>query len=97
VTFVPDGGGQVTGAVAQTNASGVATIGSWTLLTVGARTLTATVTDLEPVTITATARLPYWTVAVYMAADNNLALSGIQDIDEMEAATPDPEVQVVLR
>jgi hypothetical protein len=97
VTFVPDGGGQVTGAVAQTNASGVATIGSWTLLTVGARTLTATVTDLEPVTITATARLPYWTVAVYMAADNNLALSGIQDIDEMEAATPDPEVQVVLQ
>jgi hypothetical protein len=38
-----------------------------------------------------------WTVMVYMAADNNLAVSGIQDLDEMEAAGVDPKVQVVVQ
>ena len=37
-----------------------------------------------------------WTVMVYMAADNNLAVQGIRDIDEIEAAGRDPKVQVVV-
>lgn len=38
-----------------------------------------------------------WTVMVFLAADNSLALAGIQDIDEMEAAGFDPKVQVVVQ
>jgi len=48
-------------------------------------------------TLHATARLPRWTYMVYLAADNNLALAGVFDIDEMEAAGADPEVQVVVQ
>jgi adhesin/invasin len=58
VTFaVTAGGGTITGGSATTNASGIATVGSWTLgATVGANTLTATSTGLtgSPVTFTAT-------------------------------------------
>ncbi|HVH68130.1 MAG TPA: Ig-like domain-containing protein, partial [Gemmatimonadales bacterium] len=58
VTFaVASGGGSVTGASQTTNASGVATVGSWTLgTTAGSNTLTATSTGLtgSPVTFTAT-------------------------------------------
>jgi adhesin/invasin len=58
VTFaVASGGGSVTGASATTNASGVATVGSWVLGTVaGSNTLTATCPGLtgSPVTFTAT-------------------------------------------
>jgi adhesin/invasin len=56
VTFaVASGGGSVTGGSATTNASGVATMGGWTLgATVGANTLTATAGSLAPVTFTAT-------------------------------------------
>lgn len=38
-----------------------------------------------------------WTVMVYLAGDNNLAVDGIFDIDEMEAAGVDPKVQVVVQ
>lgn len=38
-----------------------------------------------------------WTIMVYMAADNNLAISGIQDLEEMEAAGVDPNVHVVVQ
>jgi adhesin/invasin len=58
VTFaVASGGGSVTGGSATTNASGIATVGSWRLgTTAGANTLTATCTGLSgsPVTFTAT-------------------------------------------
>ena len=56
VTFaVASGGGSVTGAATTTNASGVATVGSWTLGAVaGANTLTASVATLPAVTFTAT-------------------------------------------
>jgi len=101
VTFaVETGGGGVTGATVTTNGSGVAAIGSWTLgSTPISNTLTATAAGVtgSPVRFTATARLPYWTVLVYMAADNSLALDGISDIDEMEAAGFDPEVQVAVQ
>ncbi|MCX5761832.1 MAG: Ig-like domain-containing protein [Gemmatimonadetes bacterium] len=59
VTFaVASGGGSITGVTATTNASGIATVGSWTLgVTAGANTLTATsgVLSGSPVTISATA------------------------------------------
>ena len=56
VTFaVASGGGAVTGAPAVTNASGVATVGSWTLGTrAGADSLTASCASLAPVTFHAT-------------------------------------------
>jgi hypothetical protein len=55
VTFaVTGGGGSVTGASGVTNASGVATVGSWTLgNAVGANTLTASSGNLPSVTFTA--------------------------------------------
>ena len=58
VTFaVTAGGGSLTGGAQTTNASGVATVGSWTLgVAAGANTLTATSTGLtgSPLAITAT-------------------------------------------
>jgi hypothetical protein len=101
VTFtVASGGGNVTGGTATTDANGVATVGSWLLgPSVGDQTLTASVATngVAPATIHATGRLPYWTFLVYMAADNDLAIQGVFDIDEMEAAGVDPEVQVVVQ
>src|SRR5205085_9627393 len=58
VTFAPaSGGGSITGAEQTTNASGIATVGSWTLgTTAGTNTLTAAAAGLtgSPVTFTAT-------------------------------------------
>src|SRR5881396_1300308 len=58
VTFAEaGGGGSITGANQITNASGIATVGSWTLgMTAGTNTLTATAPGLtgSPVTFTAT-------------------------------------------
>lgn len=57
VTFaITSGGGTVTGGSVTTNASGIATVGSWRLgQTVGSNTLTAAVTGLTPVPFTASA------------------------------------------
>lgn len=59
VTFsVTGGGGSITGGAATTNASGIATVGSWTLgPAVGPNTLQATVAGLPAVNFTATATL----------------------------------------
>ncbi len=56
VTFaVASGGGSITGGLANTNASGIATIGSWKLGgNLGANTLTATAASLAPVVFSAT-------------------------------------------
>ncbi len=55
VFAVASGGGSVTGENATTDASGIATVGSWTAGTVaGTNTLTATAGALAPVTFTAT-------------------------------------------
>ncbi len=106
VTFsVTAGGGRVTNAVATTSSDGVAAVGAWTLgPAAGENVLTATVAEGAagaPAALTtnvrATARLPRWTVMVYMAADNTLALAGVKDIDEMEAAGDDPDVQTVVQ
>ena len=57
VTFAVSGGlGSITGGTATTNASGVATVGSWTVgVSVGGNLLTATVAGVAPVTFSATA------------------------------------------
>lgn len=56
VTFtVTSGGGSVTGGTATTNASGIATVGSWTLgATPGANTITATIAGVGTVKFTTT-------------------------------------------
>jgi cysteine peptidase C11 family protein len=101
VTFaVSAGGGNLSGTSAGTNASGVATLPTWTLGTapgVNSATATAVGGSNPTAQILATARPPRWTFLVYLAADNNLATSGITDIDEMELAGANPEVQVVIQ
>ncbi len=72
VTFaVTGGGGSVTGATTTTNASGVATVGSWTL-GAGANTLTATVAASgvtgNPVTFTATGLLTLFDIEIRWAS-----------------------------
>lgn len=60
VTFaVTSGGGSLTGASPVTDASGIATVGSWTLGSVaGSNTVTASAGTLTPVVFTATATNP---------------------------------------
>ena len=71
VTFAVTGGsGTVTGAIAFTGASGIATVGSWTLgPAAGANTLTASVGTLGPITFTATAQAGAPTVLAKSAGD----------------------------
>jgi cysteine peptidase C11 family protein len=100
VTFaVESGGGLLAGSTATTNANGIATMPGWTLgPAAGTNSVSASVSGVaQPAHISATARLPYWTVLVYMAADNNLAAQGVEDLEEMEAAGADPEVQVIVQ
>ncbi len=76
---VASGGGAITGAAATTNASGVATVGSWTLGTsAGPNTLTATGTGLTPATVTFTAAAGAGapTTVVAFAGNNQTATAG---------------------
>ncbi len=80
VVFAPaSGGGSVTGGSATTNASGIATVGSWTLgTTAGTNTLTATSTGLtgSPVTFTATGAAGAAASMTKSAGDAQTANSG---------------------
>ncbi|HXT15687.1 MAG TPA: leishmanolysin-related zinc metalloendopeptidase [Gemmatimonadaceae bacterium] len=77
VTFaVASGGGSVTGGTTTTDASGVATVGRWTLgSAAGTNTLTATVANVSPVTFTATATstTPAAVSALFVSAGANQA------------------------
>jgi hypothetical protein len=76
---VASGGGSVTGAMAATNASGIATVGSWTLgATPGANTLTATVVGLtgSPLTFTVTGTVGAATQITINAGNNQMAMVG---------------------
>jgi len=107
VTFtVTAGGGTVDGSSTTTDDDGVATVGSWRLGAAGQNVLRATVSGVSgrPVEFRATARPGggggggrEWTVMVYLAGDNNLAVAGVQDIDEMEAAGADDRVAVAVQ
>jgi hypothetical protein len=100
---VVSGGGTLTGAQATTDAGGVARVGSWRLGTAGENVLRARLVGsaIAPVDFRATGRerpqpqLREWTVLVYLAADNSLAVEGVQDLDEMESALADDRVAVV--
>ena len=99
VTFsVALGGGSVTASTVATNSSGEASTG-WTLgSSVGQNQVRVTASGVPgSLTFSATARLPYWTVMVYLAADNNLAPQGFIDLEELEWAGFDPEIQVVVQ
>jgi adhesin/invasin len=91
ITFaVASGGGTITGAAATTNASGIATVGSWTLgANAGPNTLTASGSGLTPSSVTFTASggtgAPATVVAV--AGNNQSATAGAA------VATP-PSVKV---
>lgn len=78
VTFaVASGGGSVTGGTVVTNASGIATVGSWTLgSTVGANTLTATSGNLTAVSFTATATAGVAASLTKVGGDNQTAVAG---------------------
>ncbi|HET9947685.1 MAG TPA: hypothetical protein VFQ22_02050, partial [Longimicrobiales bacterium] len=74
---VTAGGGSVTGGTATSDASGVATVGSWTLGTAaGPNELTATSGALEPVTFTATGEPGPAAEVVIAAGDGQSALAG---------------------
>jgi adhesin/invasin len=80
VTFaVASGGGSITGATATTNASGIATVGGWTLgSTAGTNTLTASSAGAigSPVTFTATGTAAVPATVVVSAGDNQTAAAG---------------------
>lgn len=75
VTFaVATGGGTITGAMATSNAKGIATVGSWTLgSTIGANTLSATSGSLPAVTFTASGASGLPATLTKNAADNQSA------------------------
>ncbi len=79
VTFaVATGGGSVTGATATSDASGIATAGSWTLgTTAGANTLSASAGSLTPATFTATGTAGAATRIVVTTQPSGTAQSGI--------------------
>ncbi len=78
VTFaVATGGGAVSGATPTTNASGIASVGSWTLgASFGTNTLTATVTGLAPVTFTANGTAGAPSQIAISAGNNQSATAG---------------------
>jgi len=74
VFAVSGGGGSVTGGSQTTNASGIATVGSWTLgTTAGSNTLTATVSGVTPAGFTATGTAGAATQVAVSAGDNQSA------------------------
>ena len=92
VTFaVARGGGSLTSASAATNASGIATVGSWTLgTTAGANTLTATSTGLSgsPVTFSATGRagaMAKFALTLAGAQSSGAAFSGVNTLTAEDA------------
>jgi hypothetical protein len=99
VTFTPTGGGTVSPATAVTGTDGRVQT-SWTLgATGGTQNVNVAVASntSAAAVFSGTATLPPWTVMVFMAADNNLAQFGIEDLDEIEAAGSTSDVQVVVQ
>jgi hypothetical protein len=78
VTFaIESGGGAITGAVATTNASGIATVGSWTLgPAIGQNVLRATSGTLQSVLFTASSVAGAAASVAKNAGDNQSALAG---------------------
>ena len=99
VTFaIRAGGGSVGASTAITASDGRAST-TWTLgPTVGAQTLRASAGSVfAEFSATGQKRPPKYAVLVYMAADNNLSIPGILDIDEMEAVGSTDEVVILVQ
>jgi hypothetical protein len=100
---VTAGRGTVSPAKQQSDSLGRAAAQQWRLgAAAGTNTVVVSTGGVSSTTFTAfatvaPAALPQWTVMVYMAADNSLAIHGVHDIDEMEAAGTNPNVQVVVQ
>jgi hypothetical protein len=90
VTFaVASGGGSITGATATTLASGIATVGSWTLgATPSSNSLTASVTGLTTVTFTATGVNPL--PLILLSLPGNLVPVGGTSALAVKLAQPAP-------
>ncbi|HUQ48057.1 MAG TPA: invasin domain 3-containing protein [Gemmatimonadaceae bacterium] len=77
VFAVATGGGSVTGGTATTNASGIATVGSWKLGNVaGGNTMTATAGSLAPVTFSAAGTVGAAALIAINAGNNQTATTG---------------------
>ena len=78
VTFaIGLGGGSIAGAVATTNAQGIASSGSWTVGAIaGLNTLTATIAGLPPVTFDATGIAGAAATLIRNSGDNQIAPAG---------------------
>lgn len=77
VTFTPSGDGSVTGSPATTDASGIATVGNWTLATTaGANTLDASASGLTNVTFNATGTVTVLNIAILQGDDQTGSLTG---------------------
>lgn len=73
---ISSGGGSVTGTSVNTDANGLAGLGSWTLGSVGENQLTASVTGVEPFVISAVGRcVAGTTIAIDETAAGNLSSS----------------------
>ncbi len=95
---VTAGGGSLAATSAPTGGDGTVAVPQWTVGTaVGANTVMASVGSALSATASVASRLPYWTVMVYMAADNTLAVEGVINLLQMAAAGVNPEVQVVVQ
>ncbi len=82
VFAVTSGGGSITGEDQTTGADGIATVGSWTLGTAaGDNTLSATVSGLDPVTITATGLADVATQIIAATTDPQVAAVGSEVAD----------------
>lgn len=93
---ITTGGGSLSASSMQTDSNGEARV-TWTLGSAGgAQSASATVGSIAPVTFQATA-IAYYTMLVYMAADNDLAVAGLKDIEEMEQIGSSDSVHVVVQ
>lgn len=93
---VAAGGGRLSAATSTTDASGNASI-QWEMgPKAGNALVTATVVGIAPAEFTARATA-FYTLLVYMAADNTLSWAGVDDIDEMEKVGSSDSVQVVVQ
>jgi len=100
VFSIGSGEGILTDSIQITDTNGIAIVGLWTLGDEKEEnSLIAKIQNSENLitTFNANSRWPYWNVLIYMAADNDLSISGIEDIDEIEMAGIDAEVNVIIQ
>lgn len=93
---VGEGGGTLSRTSSATDSQGLATATLALGPKAGRNVVTASAANLPAVSFTANG-IGFWTVMVYMAADNDLTVFGVKDIDEMESVGSSDSVQIVLQ